>query len=241
MGGVDEFAAVEAGDQHAGALVAALALAEDSGNGVVGLAECVDRLDEALSGPGVVGQIKNVVHARSLEAIQIDRHAVGDHAEGIASQSAVRDSERIQRGGDDLAPVRVVEHVAQIDHVALGAPLHRQALGTLHDHVGRFAGGDRRVDLVVAVAAVGQELDLDLDAGFRFKRVGEGLDRGLIAPLADGICPQTDLAHPGGVVGAGVAVGVGAGVAAAAGRQCEHHDQRQRERNCFLHFVSSFK
>ena len=59
-------------------------------------------------------------------------------------------------GGIDLSLVGRVEHVAQVDHVALCAPLDRQTLGAFHDHVGSLVRRDRGVDLVVAVAAVGQ-------------------------------------------------------------------------------------
>ena len=190
-------------------------------------------------------QIQVLISARLLEGVEVDGHAVGGHDQRILINRAVGVGAGLHDAlvhGVDLGHVGVVKHVAQIHHVAVGAPVGDQALGTFHDQVGRAAGGQGGVDLVVAVG-VGQVIHLDGDAGLGGEGVGQGLDGGLIAPLADGIGPQGDLAGPGGsrrglrglgvvllLGGLGVLVVIALLVAvASAGNQSHDHGHGQQQ------------
>ena len=180
---------------------------------------------------------------------------MGHVEHGVEIDLAVGGGAGSQSGGQDLLAVGVINHVAQVHHVAVDAPVSYQALGALHDDVGGVAAGEGGVHLVVAVG-VGQPLHGDLDAGIRGKLVDQGLYLGLIAPAAHGIDPDGDgvgrsAAGGGGIRGALVAALIAGGgrsgaltaiVLAAAGGQRQRHGHGQSRRNNFLHLhcVSSF-
>ena len=209
---VGEGAAVHVVNQGAGTLVAALALAVDSGYGVLlcGV-QSLNRLNEAIGGPGVVIQVQILVGASRLESVQINAHAVGGDKHGVLINLAVGAGAGGQRGGVDLSAVGIINHVGQIHHIALGAPVGHQALGTFHNQVGGLLRGNGGIHLVVAVG-VGQPLQIDLDAGGRGKLIHQGLDVGLLRPAAHGINPSGDLC--GGARGRG---GAGRGIASRRG------------------------
>ena len=217
--GVGEGTAVEVVDEGAGALVAALASAEDSAHGAVELAgQSLNGLDEVLGGPGVVLQIHILESAGLLKGVLVDGHAVSGHNQRILIHSAVGVGAGLHDtlvDAVDLGQVGLVKHVLQVHHVAVGAPVGDQALGTLHNQVGGALGGDGGVHAVVAGGVV-QILHLDGHAGLGGEGVGQLLDLVLILPVADGVGPQGDLrrAGGGGVTGSGLAA---AGGLAASG------------------------
>ena len=190
MVSIGEGAAVEVVDDRAGTLVAALAGAVDRRDiGILG-GQQLDGFNELIGGPGVGVQIEILIGADGLEAIKVDGHAVGGHAEGIFIAGALLVEAGGLNDGKDLCLVAVVPQIGYVDHIALGAPVGDQTLGTFHDEVGRGLALNGSVDLIVAVG-VGQVLNRDLDAGIGGLKAGDQLvnDFG-VAPAADGIGPQ---------------------------------------------------
>ena len=92
-----------------------------------------------------------------------------------------------------------VHRVVQRGHDALRAPVGHQTLGSFHDEVGCAAALDGGVDLIVAVGIV-QILDGHLDVRVLCIEAGDQLLHGLVlAPAADGVCPQLDACAGGAV------------------------------------------
>ena len=248
MVGSGEGAAVEVVDESTGALVAALADAVDSADGVAVLViERLNGLEELLGGPGVGVLVDVLVGAGLDKGGVVDRHAVGGHDDGVLVGLAVFGEARGESGGVDLGLVGIIEHVADVDHVAVGAPVGDETLGAFHDQVGSLLGGDGGVDLVVAVG-VGQELDLDLDAGLGGEGVGQSLDDFFVAPVADGVGPKGDLGRLGGSGFGGSGLGGSSlggllgggrsGLLSAGGQREDHHEREEQCKN-LLHFGSS--
>ncbi len=247
MGSIGEGAAVQVVDEDTGALVAALALAEDSAHGgaVLGI-QGIHSLQEVVGGPGTGLQVQVLVSASFLKGVQVHRHAVGGHNQGILVDSAVRSGAGGQNGFLDLLLVGVVQHILEVHHVAVGAPVGNQTLRAFHNQVGGVAAGDGSVHLVVAIG-VGQVLNLDCDAGLGGEGVGELLNLGLLAPVADGIGPQGDgAAVSGGGVRSGGRGGVirggrrrrGVGGRAAGCHAGHHKDGHKHGKNALnLHRI----
>ena len=240
---VGEGAAIQVVNQSAGALVTALAGAEHGGHGVavVGV-QSRNSIEEVLGGPGVGVQVHILQGAGLLKGVLVDGHAVSGHDQGILVDSALAGHAGGQSGGIDLGLVGVVQQVGQVHHVALGAPVGNQTLGTFHDQVGSLAGGDGGVDLVVAVS-VGQVFHGDLDAGLGLESVGQFLDGVLIAPAADGVGPEGDA---GGVRSGFLSISAlsGSGLfllgTAAGGQRKDHRkSQSNRKKSSHLLHVSS--
>ena len=189
MLGIGVGAAVEVGDESAGALVAALAAAEHGADVLVaGVIDGLNSLEEVLGGPGVVLQVDVLQRVGRLKDVLVDGHAVRGHADRQLENLAVGAG----AGAGDAFIGALGDEIAQIEHQALGAPVGDQTLGPFHDDVGSLAALNSGVDLVVAVGVV-EILDLYGDLGMDLiERVDEALDRSLVGPLADGIGPQRD-------------------------------------------------
>ena len=250
--GIGVGAAIEVVDEGAGALVTALACAVHSGHSLAEVAvESVNGLEEVLSGPGAGGQIDVLIGTSRLEGVQVDGHAVGGHAHGILIHLALSVDAGGQSGLDQLALVGIVQHVGKVHHVAVGAPVGNQTLRPFQNQVGRVAGGEGGVDLVIAVG-IGQIVHLDGNAGLGSEGVSQCLDVGLFAPAAYGVDPQGDLTGPGGLGGSGVGslvvlsgfgAGSGIGIAggrvvlvASAGNQSHGHDHGKQQCKQLLDF-----
>ena len=117
-----------------------------------------------------------------------------------------------------------------------------QALGAFHDQVRSLTGSDGGVDLIVTGGVV-QILNVDLNAGLSKESVGQRIDAGLLAPVADGIGPQSDLNGLGSrVFGRSGILGRSRLIAAAASHQRQGHSQTQQKCGELLHNIfSSFQ
>ena len=249
--GVGVCTAIEVVHQRTGALVAALACAEYSSHGlaVVGV-KGINGLEEVLGRPGVGGQIHVLVSAGFFKSVQVDGHTVGGHAHGVLVHLAGGVDAGGEGGFNQLALVGVVQHVGQIHHVAVGAPVGDQTLRPFQNQVRRFAGREGGVDLVIAIG-ISQVLNLNRNIGFSGEGIGQFLDLGLVTPSANGVHPQADLGGAGRVgrrlrIGGLVLIGGGAGggiggrggrvVLVAAGNKSNGHDHCQYECKYFLQF-----
>ena len=247
---VGKGAAVHIVVQSAGALVTALSGAEHSANGLVtGIVQGLNSLQEVLGGPGVGLSVHILPCAGLLEDGLVDGHAVSGHAQGVLVVSATAIVTGSLNGSVDVSLGLVSPQVSQVDHLALGAPVGDQTLGSFHDDVGSGVALDGGVDLVVAIS-VGQVLDLDGDVGISGIELRQQLvDDLLLAPVANGVSPQADLhgssLRSGGSSGFGGGGSRGGGrsrglsLLHGAGAQRQHHDHSQCQSNQLFHCVSS--
>ena len=218
VGCIGEGAAVHVVDDGAGALVAALAAAVDGCHVLVAaLVQCVNGLQEAVGAPGVLVGINILVCAHFLDLGHVDGHAVCGHAQGIlVVVTGLVLAGGLDRCVDILLGI-VGPQIVQGSHDALLAPVCDQTLRAFHDQVGCAAALDGGVDLVVAVGVV-QILDGDLDIRILCVEAGDQLLHSLIlAPAADGVCPQLDACT--GRSGAGSSCGRGGRRRCGAGRR----------------------
>ena len=193
MGCIGKGAAVHIVDDGAGALVAALTAAVDGCYVLVAaLVQCVHSVQEALGAPGVLVSINVLVSAHFLDLGHVHGHAVCGHAQGVLVVVAlVVAAGRLHRLVDVLLGI-VGPQIVQRSHNALGTPVGHQTLGAFHDQIGCAAALDGGVHLIVAVGVV-QILHGHLDVGVLCVEAGDQvLDSLVIAPAADGVCPQLD-------------------------------------------------
>ena len=193
VGRIGKGATVHVVDDGAGALVAALTCAVDGCNVLVtAVVQGVNGLQEAVSAPGMLVGINVLVSAHFLDLGHVHGHAVCGHAQGILVVVA---GSVLAGGLNGLVNVLlgiVGPQVVQRSHNALCAPVCNQTLGTLHDQIGCAAALDGGVHLIVAVGVV-QILHSDLDVRILCVEAGNQTLNGLvIAPAADGVCPQLD-------------------------------------------------
>ena len=246
MSVVGESAAVHIIDNSAGTLVAALTAAVDGCHVLVAaLVQSVNGVQEAFGAPGVLIGVEILVSAHFLDLGHVDGHAVCGHAQGVLVVVALV---VVASGVDGLVNVLlgvVGPQIVQRSHDTLCAPVGHQTLGTFHDEVGCAAALDGGVHLVVAVGVV-QILNGHFNVRILCVEAGDELLHGLVlAPAADGICPQLDAC-------AGCRAGSGSGSSsrscragrsglAAAGSQrtrCAHNTNGLQEgatRNGVLH------
>ena len=218
VGCIGEGAAVHVVDDGAGALVAALAAAINGCDVLVtAIVQCVNGLQEAVGAPGVLVGINILVCAHFLDLGHVDGHAVCGHAQGIlVVVTGLVLAGGLDRCVDILLGI-VGPQIVQGSHDALLAPVCDQTLRAFHDQVGCAAALDGGVDLVVAVGVV-QILDGDLDIRILCVEAGDQLLHSLIlAPAADGVCPQLDACT--GRSGAGSSCGRGGRRRCGAGRR----------------------
>ena len=225
MGCIGKGAAVHVVDDGAGALVAALTAAVDGCHVLVACAvQCVHSLQEAVGAPGVLVGINVLVSAHFLDLGHVHGHAVCGHAQGVLVVVALLVAAgRLNRCVDVLLSV-VGPQVVQRSHNALGAPVGHQTLGAFHDQIGCAAALDGGVHLIVAVGVV-QILHGHLDIGVLCVEAGDQvLDGVVVAPAADGVCPQLDACAGAGSTassrGSGGGSSSAAGGGTAAGGQC---------------------
>ena len=232
MGIVGEGAAVQIGDQRAGALVAVLAGAVHGGHILAVLVpQGLHRLGELLGGPGTTLQVDVLVGARGHEGIVVDGHALDVHGEGIGVALAVRGEADAPAGFVDLLLVGVVPHVGQVGQHALSAPDLHQPIRLGQQDVGRHAAVHGGAETVVAGGLV-QALHRHMDVGIHRVELGQQVvHRRLIGPVADGICPQRQLDDA-------LLLVIGCRVL-TAGRHGQHQRQGQQECQQFFHLISS--
>ena len=194
MLGIGEGAAVHIVDDRAGALVAALAAAVDGCNILItAIVQCVNGLEEAIGAPGVLISINVLVCAHFLDLGHVHGHAVCGHAQGILIVVTGIVPAGGLNGSVDVLLGIVGPQVVQGSHNALLAPVGNQTFGTFHDQVGCAAALDGGVDLVITIGVI-QVLNGDLDVGIFCVEAGDQLLHSLVlAPAADGVCPQLDV------------------------------------------------
>ena len=199
-----------------------------------------------------MGVLVDVLHCvGSLKDGLVDGHAVGGHNQRILVSGAVVCEAGGQSGGVDFALVGVVEQVSDVYHLALGAPVGNQTLGSFHNQVGGGVAFDSGVDLVVAIG-VGQVLNGDLDAGSGLEAGHQLVNGFLVAPATDGVGPQGDFGSGSGCGGFGSSVGSSFGSGGSgsgssgrlgglhgAGTHRQHHDEGQCHSDQLFHHVSS--
>ena len=197
-----------------------------------------------------MGVLVDVLHSVcSLKNGLVDGHAVSGHNQGILVSGVVVSEAGSQRGSVDFLLVGVVKQVSDVDHLALGAPVGNQTLGSFHDQVGSLVALDGGVDLVVAVS-VGQVFNVDLDAGSGLEVSHQLVNGLLLAPAADGIGPQGDFgsSSSSGSFGSSLGSGLSGGRSGScgglcgllghgAGAQAQNHDGCQQNSKQFLHNV----
>ena len=193
VGCIGKGAAVHVVDDGAGALVAALTCTVDGCNVLVtAVVQGVNGLQEAVGAPGVLVGIDVLVSAHFLDLGHVHGHAVCGHAQGVLVVVAGGILAGRLNGLVDVLLGIVGPQVVQRSHDALCAPVCNQTLGTFHDQVGCAAALDGGVHLIVAVGVV-QILHSDLDIRILGVEAGNEVLNGLvIAPAADGVCPQLD-------------------------------------------------
>ena len=217
---VGEGAAVHIVDDRTGALIAALTAAVDSRHVLVAaLVQGVNGVQEALGAPSVLIGVDVLVCAHFLDLGHVDGHAVCRHAQGVLVVVALV---VVAGGVDGLVDVLlgiIGPQVVQRGHDALRAPVGHQTLGAFHDEVGCAAALDGGVDLIVAVGIV-QILDGHLDVRILCVEAGDQLLHGLVlAPAADGVCPQLDACAGGCGGSSGRSCSAGGSGLTAAGSQ----------------------
>jgi len=251
VGCIGKGAAVHVVDDGAGALVAALTCAVDGCNVLVSaVVQGINGLQEAVSAPGMLVGINVLVSAHFLDLGHVHGHAVCGHAQGILIVVAGSVLAGGLNGLVDVLLSIVGPQVVQRSHNALCAPVCNQTLGTFHDQIRCAAALDGGVHLIVAVGVV-QILHSDLDVRILCVEAGnQTLNGVVVAPAADGVCPQLDAGGRSscacsGACGCGRSSGGRAGRTAAGGQSagCAQNASGLQERtagNAVFHSSFSF-
>ena len=189
---VREGAAVHVVDKSTGTLVTALACAVDGCHiGLAAVIDCLHCLQEILGGiPGVVLLIQVLKGVCLLKHVPVDCHTVGDHAQRILINLAVRCR---ACGADRVIQIRsgIPGHqIGEIHHESPCAPVGDQSLRSLEDQIRCLSALDGGVDLIVAVGVV-EIFHGHLDAGILCIEIrDEGIDGCGVSPVSDRVGPE---------------------------------------------------